>query len=318
MRLSRHAFLGLSLLLASFPARPLVLDLPGFVEINQFALPSGVPAPLGDVLFSADGSTLFILGASEAPTSGVWKVPVTRDAAGNVVSLGAATSVFTSDSPPLDTSLELRPGTTDTFFFRGVDGQVGQRRPDGTIDAVAVPGATFFGGAAFVPGSLPGAGDLLVSNWDTGVIQSMSFTVEADGSFSIGAPAFYSNTQTGAAGDIHFVPAGPFGAFVDDLMFTDWDNGIIGIVDIDPATGAPAGGGASPTITQFAHDLGVGPWGLEFDPVSGNLFIANWNGSPSNSFIQIGVAVPAPATLSLMTMAMLALLAFRRNRLSMS
>ena len=48
----------------------------GYKVENQFSLPDGIPTPLGDVAFSADGNTLYILGAAESADSGVWSVPV--------------------------------------------------------------------------------------------------------------------------------------------------------------------------------------------------------------------------------------------------
>lgn len=137
------------------PAFAINLDIPGFSVVNTFSLPAGVPAPLGDVTFSADGNTLLILGGSEGSNGGIWAVPVTRDTTGTVTALGAATQLFAH--PFMDTSYEQKPGT-DTFFFRRPNG-VGERRPDGTIVTFNT-GAAFFGGLAFIPEPLPNAGDL--------------------------------------------------------------------------------------------------------------------------------------------------------------
>ena len=120
----------------------------GYKVENQFSLPDGIPTPLGDVTFSADGNTLYILGAAESADSGVWSVPVARDPVSRrVISLGSATLFFSF--PPnygsIDTSLEFHPSGNGTFFFRANDvdpvtydpvaggGDVGERTSDGTI-----------------------------------------------------------------------------------------------------------------------------------------------------------------------------------------
>ena len=123
-------------------ANATTLHLPGFVEVNQIQLPDGVPSPLGDIMFSDDGTTMFILGGSEGVNSGVWTVPVIRDATGSVTALGAATHLFSF--PLMDTSLEIKPGT-ETLFFRiagepSQDVVVGERLPDGTITVFTSPG----------------------------------------------------------------------------------------------------------------------------------------------------------------------------------
>ena len=259
----------------------------GFSEVNQFSLPAGVPGALGDVLFSADGNTLFILGGSEGGSSGVWSVPVTRDLSGTVTGLGAATFFF--GIPGMDTSLEFEPGT-GTLFFRMTSGRVGQRRTDGTIATFTATGAAVFGGLAFVPDPLPNAGDLLVGDWSSGVINSHSLVDNLDATFTPMLQGFYSNSQSGATGDLHFIPTG---AFAGDLMFTNWSNGTVSIIDIDPVTGFPVGGGGAPSITLLVSGLGSGPWGLDFDPITRNLFISNFGGSPSNGIIQISGFPPS-------------------------
>ncbi len=262
------------------------LHVPGFNEVNQFSLPAGVPGPLGDVLFSSDGNTLFILGGSEFASSGVWSVPVTRDTSGTVIGLGAATELFLFDS--IDTGLEIKPDTGTLFFSTSIfpsERHVGERLPDGTTALFQISNdAIEYGGLAFVPDPLPNAGDLLVGDWDTGEINIHSLTDNGDGFFTPGPKVFYSNSELGATGDLQFIPPG---TFANDLMFTNFSNGSVSIIDIDPATGFPAEGGSTPSITLFASGLGFGPWGLDFDPITGNLFIANFGGIPNNGIVQI-------------------------------
>ena len=289
----------------------------GFKVENQFVLPTGIPTPLGDVAFSADGNTLYILGASESADSGVWSVPVTRDPVSRrVISLGSA-SLFFSFSPnpgSIDTSLEFHPSGNGTLFFRTNDvdpvtfepvaggGDVGERTSDGTITLFqADVGASSFGGLTFMPSELSALNgiDLLIGDWLNGVTNSYSLTDNGDGTFTpvfIEGKSLYSNTEgvSFTTGDQHFVPSGDF---ANDLMFTNWSGsdalgGTIGIIDIDPDTGFPVTGA---DIISFASGFGLGPWGLEFDPLTNDLFVSNWDGEPSNGITQIsGFPAPVP------------------------
>ncbi len=284
-----HLFSAVLLLGSSAFSAAATLHVPGYVEVNQYSLPAGVPSPLGDVMFSDDGNTLYIVGGSSTFGSEVWTVPVIRDAAGAVTGLGSATRLMAF--PNIDTGLEHRPGT-DSLVFRGNSGVVGQMLADGSVVTSTAAGASYNGGLAFVPEALPNAGDLLVGNYNSGVINSYAPTDNADGSFTPVLTGFYSNSAFGATGDLEFVPSGDF---ENDLMYTNWNGGTVSIIDIDPLSGNPVGGGTAPPVTLFASDLGTGPWGLAFDPVTNDLFIANFTGNPYDGIVQISGFPPPVA-----------------------
>jgi hypothetical protein len=188
-------------------------------------------------------------------------------------------------------------------------GDIGQRTSDGTITLFqADAGALSFGGLVFMPSGLSALNgiDLLVGDWFNGVTNSYSLTDNGDGTFTpvfIEGKSPYSNTVgvSFTTGDQHFVPSGDF---ANDLMFTNWSGsdalgGTIGIIDIDPDTGFPVTGA---DIIPFASGFGFGPWGLEFDPITNDLFVSNWDGEPSNGIIQISgfpAPVPEPITIDI-------------------
>ncbi len=283
----------------------------GFSKVNEFALPAGIPIPLGDLVFSDDGNTLYILGGSETAESGVWSVSVTRDpVSGRVTGLGTATLFFSFSPNPgsIDTSLEFHPSGNGTLFFRTNDvdpvtflpveggGDVGERTSDGTITLFQVDGSVrHFGGLAFMPSELRALNgiDLLVGAWLLGITSSYSLTANEDGTFT---PVFipekspYSNTVgvSFATGDQHFVPSG---SFTNYLMFADslssnFSDSTIGIIEIDPLTGFPVTGA---DIIPFASGFDPGAWGLEFDPITNDLFVSlfNFDADPPNRIIQI-------------------------------
>jgi hypothetical protein len=88
-------------------------------------------------------------------------------------------------------------------------------------------------------------------------------------------------------------------------MYVNWNFGEVRLLTIDAATGLPVDKGTgqptlgttNPTDSRFASGLGVGPWGLEFDPRTNDFFVATFRGDPTNSIVQIGgVGFPPPST----------------------
>ena len=102
---------------------------------------------------------------------------------------------------------------------------------------------------------------------------------------------FVSLPQQGT-GAIQYVPSGDLQG---NVMYVNWDFGEVRVLRIDQETGLPIDqdsgeptlGTENPVDERFAYDLGVGPWGLEFDGQSRDFFISTWNGNPANSILQI-------------------------------
>jgi hypothetical protein len=64
----------------------------------------------------------------------------------------------------------------------------------------------------------------------------------------------------------------------------------------------PTYGTTDPVDDRFASDLGVGPWGLEFDPLTNDFFLGTWFGTPLDTILQIGGAgFPPPTTTTVPT-----------------
>ena len=272
---------------------------PSLTVVNQFALPAGIPSPLGDVMLTEDGTTMLLVGGSERADGSLWSAPVIRDASGTVTGLGSATLLLSY--PGLDTSVEVMEGTSTLFFAAWTasfspppNAEIVEMLPDGTTAVFQLPDGAADSGFAIVPPWFPNGGDLLKAHYPSGIIDSYSLTDLGNGFFEPVLDGYYSNSQYTASGDMHFVPSG---VYEDDLMFTDWDDGEIGVIDIDRTTGLPVGGGATPTLTIIASGFGVGPWGLEFDPITGNLFVSNWRGDPFDGIVQIAGFNPSPEDL---------------------
>ena len=309
----RAGAVGVVLLLSASRAPALVLDDPvNFAVTNTWSGASlGIPAPLGGLLFSADGATLYVVGASEASDSALYAVPVTRDASRHVVDLGPASAVqkvFDGTASGLDAGWEHGP--SGTLFYTYWSANVLGERPGGitgtetAFDMAEAGVPNSIAGLTFSPHLIDpgtGAGQMQISVWgDARELYDVALTPEPGGLFSPAGVTLFVHLPQEGTGAIQYVPSGPFAGH---MMYVNWDYGEVRILSIDPGTGLPIDrvsnqptrGTADPIDTRFAHDLGVGPWGLEFDPLSNDFFLGTWKGAPEDTIIQIaGAGFPPP------------------------
>ena len=139
-------------------------------------------------------------------------------------------------------------------------------------------------------------GHMQVSIWSSGGdrrIFDVPLAPEGGGLFRPQELVLFATLPRQGTGAIQYIPTGPLAG---NMMYVNWNFGEIMVLDIDAATGLPiddATGLASretenPRVRRFASGLGIGPWGLEFDPLTNDFFTSTWNGMPANTILQIG------------------------------
>jgi hypothetical protein len=267
----------------------------------------GIPQELGGLLFSEDGNTLYAVGASEDPASAVWAIPVTRDPVSRAVTdlgpMAAVTKVFDGDSgtPGSGITAGFSLGPEGTLFYAYWDKNALAERPGGLagaetqydMGALGIPAAT--SGLMFSPHRTdPGTGfGMLQMSANAPEIYDVPLTPAGGGLFVPGTVSLFVTLLGDDVGGIQYVPAG---LFAGDVMYVSWSAGEVRRLDVDPTTGLPVDatsmlptlGTSNPVDERFASDLGNGPWGLAFDPLTGELFVGTWQGNPPNSIVQIG------------------------------
>jgi len=302
-------------LLAGMPHAVLGLDVldDRFELINEFDPPAPLTAAFGDLLFSADGSLAYVIDQSEGATSAVWVASVARDAAGNVTGFGTFTQAFADEF--IDTGLAFGPGT-DTLVYRTAGEGIAQRLNDGTIEDRPITNYdSSFGGLAFVPGIFSNGGDIVSVSYNEGVVYQHPTSPDGDGSFTISDPVafadFSGSIGTFTIGDVAYITSGPLSGAMMVTAYNNSDTADIYYFPIDGASGLPAEG-LTPTPVPFANNGDGEAWGVATDPVSGNIWLIDFDGSGSDLF-QIAAnlppaqAVPAlgPAVLVLMALMLL-------------
>ena len=260
------------------------------------------------MLFSGDGNTLYIVGAADDTTSGVYAVSVVRDAMTHEVTdlVGPAALVFSGTSPFASTGLDagLEFGPSGTLFYSYFDAnrlaeRVGTTEMQFSLNPLGVPRA--IAGFTFSPFRIDpgtGFGRLQINTGLGSNLYELSLGPSGGGFFAPSAQTLFATLPKQYLAGMQYVPSAPFAG---DLMYVANDDGELHVITIDPGTGLavdgtthqPTLGTASPLDTRFASGFGSnatsGPFGLEFDPINNDLFVSTWEGDPSvfNSIVQI-------------------------------
>ncbi|MCC7385140.1 MAG: cadherin-like domain-containing protein [Deltaproteobacteria bacterium] len=306
MKLGQFLALGpvlLGLALAPRSALAIALDDPiNFQLINTWSGATfGVPGRLGAMMFSADGQTLYVVGNSEAASSAVYALPVTRDpATQRVTGFGNGVLVFSGNpaTPGIDAGLEIGPDGT-LFYTYWRSHYLGERAATSTaveqafsMAATGVPSSVAgltFSPLLFDPGS--GFRLLQVSSWLGNGVYNVPLSPLGGGIYQPGTAELFVSLPQQGTGAIQYVPQG---LYAGNMMYVNWNYGEVRMVvvdkstgyPIDDTTGLPALGTSTPRDIRFAYDMGVGPWGLEFDPRTLDFFVSTWAGNPGDSIVQ--------------------------------
>ena len=294
----------------------------------------GIPTNLAGIRFSSDGSTIYAVGNADVPASAMYAIPVIRDPGTQAITdLGMASSTpfFSANVSTVAGGLDSGPeegpaGTLFYTYFNANNGNFIAERRAGDIgtemqfDVAPLGVPLWLAGLAFSQvridaGTSFGRLHVSVYNGDPDTtprdIYEIGLTPLGDGFFAPGsATRFLSlpeGLNPGTVNGLCYVPVAPF---FGSLMYTSFDAGEVHYLDIDPATGLaidsvsglPTLGTSSPVDHLFASDLSVGPVGLDFDPLTTDLFISTYEGSPANSIIQIGGFSAAPSTTTTTTL----------------
>jgi hypothetical protein len=306
--------LGAALACVAHSAHAIQVDDPTLFQVENVwdGASLGVPGRLGAMMFSQDGRTLYVVGNSEASNSAVYALPVIRDPISErVTGFGPATLFFNgnANTPGIDAGLEIGPeGTLFYTYYRSH--RIGERTvTSSTVEASFDMGPTgvpvSVAGLAFSPHLFDAQSNfaqMQVSSWAGNGVYNVPLTPLGDGTYQPGTAELFVALPQQGTGAIQYVPQG---RFTGNLMYVNWDFGEVRMVVIDPATGLPIDdvtglptlGTNTPRDVRFAYELGVGPWGLEFDPLTLDFFVSTWDGNPSNSIIQFtgaGFANQAP------------------------
>jgi len=285
-------------------AAAITLDDPKNFELVQewFATDLGVPAPLGALMFSDDGATLYVVGNSESAYSGLYELPVTRDPkTDQVTDLGTATLVFEGAKYVAGLDAGLEWGPDGTLFYTYWSAHYLGERPGGfggaetlydmtpTTVPSSVAGLTF---SPHLDDTGIGFAQMQVSSWLGDGLYNVPLTDLGGGLFEPGTAELFVTLPQQGTGAIQYVPQG---LFTGNLMYVNWDYGEIRLLVIDPESGLPVDaksgkptlGTTNPEDIRFAHDIGVGPWGLEFDPLSLDFFVSTWGLSTGDVIMQL-------------------------------
>jgi hypothetical protein len=226
----------------------------------------------------------------------------------------AVTKAFGGTRSGLDAGWEVGP-TGTLFYTYWIANWLGQR-PGGVggsetlldLDTFGIPVSA--SGLTFSPHRIDpgtGFGTLQVTTNDAQTtflrdIYEIPLTPVGDGTFTPGPPVLFATpAPVGSLTGMQYAPPGPYAG---DLLYADWELGEIRFLSIDPATGLaidagsgqPTLGTSNPEDGRIAYDFGQGPLGLDFDPVTGDLFVSTFEGLPFNSIVQMRGVASGPGT----------------------
>lgn len=249
-----------------------------------------LPAQNGGLTIRPDQpNTLYIGGSANNSGGGLYTVALTRDPVTNhITGFGGAATLFT-EAPNNDGGILFDQNGT-LLFTRYSMNELGQKLTNNTYTTTSLTEygvASSVGALALVPDGYPGAGGLVFSSYNTGILYNVPYTVDAAGQYFLSNKIAEVTVYPEAAGPegIAYIPAGS-AAFPNlSMAISSYGTGTVLVYEVGEY-GLP--------VTLTARQMVIGLSGAEgawIDPVTGDFLFSTFGGG--NKVIRIsGFEIP--------------------------
>lgn len=243
-----------------------------------------LPAQYGGLTIrSGEPNTLYIGGNANNASGALYSVPLIRDVqTQQITGFGGPATLFVS-TPNIDGGVYFAPNGT-LLFTRYSMNELGQILPDNSY--VSTPLTQYgvnssVGSLAIVPAGYPGAGNLILSSYNSSVFYHIPNTIDGTGQYLLSTKAAEVDVSTTASGPegIAYIPAGS-AAFPNlSMLVSSYSRGVVVVYEVE-TNGLPK--------ISTARDMVVGLTGAEgalIDPVTGDFLFSTFGGG--NKVIRI-------------------------------
>ena len=278
-----------------------VLQPPFNVDYSCVSLGSvpGVPPNYGGLtLLYNNPNVLLIGGAANGPTGRIYQIAVVRGTNNHIVGFSGSATVYPAPDATVgqnnDGGVTFGPG--DVLFVTRFSGneleetKPGSTAPDKVVNLSTIPGggvAASVGSVAFVPPGFPGAGQMKIVSYNSGIWYSAAVAPDANGTYDV-TSVTAGPTVSGGPEGIGFVPLGSPVFPPQSVLIAEYVAGRVVTAPVD-SNGDPVLSNAQNFITGLG-----GAEGTFIDPVTGDLLFSTF-GSGSQIIRVIGFgAAPAP------------------------
>lgn len=287
----------------SLPALILLACLPGYSQtltedfvaagysLTNLGSVDQLPSQYGGLTIRPDQpNTLYIGGSANNSGGGLYTVGLIRDPETKQITGFDGSAVLYVAAPNNDGGILFDQYGT-LLFTRYSMNELGQVLPDNTYisNSLTEFGVTpSVGALAFVPAGYPGAGGLVFSSYNAGIMYNVPYTREASGQYFFSTKVAEVSVLPDAAGPegIAYIPAGS-AAFPNlSMVISSYGNGTVVVFEVGEY-GLPV----PSTVRQMVTGL-TGAEGALIDPVTGDFLFSTFGGD--NKVIRIsGFEKPA-------------------------